>query len=121
MVPVALRELLRTLGGLTTLALSEYAPELVRRVVLVDITPGVTGAKSQAITAFVNGPETFPDFDALLQRTIEHNPTRSVASLRRGILHNAVQHPDGSWTWRYRRHDLAAGQPDLRATGSSNP
>jgi pimeloyl-ACP methyl ester carboxylesterase len=101
-----------SLGGLTTLALSEYAPELVRRVVLVDITPGVTGAKSQAITAFVNGPETFPDFDALLQRTIEHNPTRSVMSLRRGILHNARQLDDGSWVWRHRRfadarHDFA--------------
>jgi pimeloyl-ACP methyl ester carboxylesterase len=92
-----------SLGGLTTLALSEYAPELVRRVVLVDITPGVTGAKSQAITAFVSGPESFPDFDALLQRTIEHNPTRSVTSLRRGILHNARQLDDGSWVWRHRR------------------
>jgi len=92
-----------SLGGLTTLALADAAPELVRSVVLVDITPGVTGEKSAAISAFVNGPDSFADFDEILARTIEHNPTRTVASLRRGILHNAVQRDDGSWVWRYAR------------------
>ncbi len=38
-----------------------------------------------------------------MARTIEHNPTRSEASLRRGILHNAVQREDGTWVWRYAR------------------
>ena len=46
---------------------------------------------------------TFADFDELLARTIEFNPTRSESSLRRGILHNALQRDDGSWVWRYRR------------------
>lgn len=90
-----------SLGGITTLALADDAPELARSIVLVDITPGVTADKSRAITAFVNGPAVFEDFDALLKRTIEHNPNRTVSSLRRGILHNAIQRPDGSWTWRY--------------------
>jgi pimeloyl-ACP methyl ester carboxylesterase len=92
-----------SLGGLTTIALTNEAPELLRAVVLIDITPGIDREKSAAIANFVNGPQTFPDFDAILQRTIEHNPTRTVASLRRGILHNALQLPDGSWVWRYRR------------------
>ena len=48
-------------------------------------------------------PASFPNFDDILARTVEFNPTRSVSSLRRGILHNAVQQPDGSWVWRYRR------------------
>ncbi len=94
-----------SLGGLTAIALAGARPELVRSLVLVDITPGVTGHKSQAITNFVNGPRTFPSFAEILARTIEHNPTRTEASLRRGILHNAVQLPDGSWLWRYRRFD----------------
>lgn len=98
-----------SLGGLTALALADRHPELVRRLVLVDITPGVDGPKSAAITAFVNGPPSFPDFDAILARTVEHNPTRSVASLRRGILHNAEQRDDGSWVWRYARHRVPGG------------
>jgi pimeloyl-ACP methyl ester carboxylesterase len=94
-----------SLGGLTAIALAECRPNLVRRLVLVDITPGVDRDKAKAITDFVRGPATFASFDEILARTIEHNPTRSEASLRRGILHNAEQLEDGSWRWRYRRHD----------------
>ena len=101
-----------SLGGLTSIALAGQVPELVRRLVLVDITPGVDGPKSHAIAAFVNGPASFPSFDDILARTIEHNPTRTVASLRRGILHNAVQLDGGSWVWRYRRHaNNTLGEP----------
>src|SRR5207237_5522936 len=73
----------------TTIALTAVAPELVRAVVLVDVTPGVDGEKSKVIADFINGPESFPNFDELLARTIEYNPTRTESSLRRGILHNA--------------------------------
>ena len=92
-----------SLGGMTTIALADHAPELVRRVVLVDVTPGVNESKSSTIAAFINGPESFDSFDDLLARTIEYNPTRTESSLRRGILHNAEQREDGSWVWRYQR------------------
>src|SRR5687767_8559623 len=93
-----------SLGGVTAIALAAQAPELVRTLVLVDITPGVDEHKASAIVAFVNGPESFDSFDDLLARTVAFNPTRSESSLRRGILHNAVQRDDGSWVWRYARH-----------------
>jgi pimeloyl-ACP methyl ester carboxylesterase len=92
-----------SLGGLITIALYAHAPELVRRMALIDITPGVTREKSKAISAFINGPAGFDSFDDILARTIEHNPTRTVSSLRRGVLHNAVQLDDGTWVWRYAR------------------
>ena len=96
-----------SLGGLTAIALADQRPDLVRRLVLVDITPGVTGEKAKAIHDFVRGPATFPSFDELLKRTMEYNPTRTESSLRRGILHNAEQLDDGSWVWRHRRDDSA--------------
>src|SRR5689334_17344593 len=102
-----------SLGGITSLALAGADPDLVRSLVLVDVTPGVNAEKAKAITAFVNGPESFPSFDDILARTVEHNPTRSVASLRRGILHNAEQRDDGSWVWRYARH-RSSEQPGAR-------
>jgi pimeloyl-ACP methyl ester carboxylesterase len=92
-----------SLGGLTAMELAVRHPRLVRSLVMVDITPGVNAAKTKAITDFVDGPQEFASFDDLLARTIEHNPTRSESSLRRGILHNAHQQPDGSWQWRYDR------------------
>ncbi|MGO8871435.1 MAG: alpha/beta fold hydrolase [Acidimicrobiales bacterium] len=90
-----------SLGGATCIALAASHPGLVRRLALVDITPGVTREKGSDIAAFLAGPESFDSFDEILQRTIEFNPTRSVSSLRRGVLHNSVQRDDGTWTWRH--------------------
>jgi pimeloyl-ACP methyl ester carboxylesterase len=91
-------------GGLTTIALAGQAPELVRKIVLVDVLPGVKAERATHITDFVGGPTSFASLDELLERTARFNPTRSRSSLRRGILHNAEQQPDGSWTWRWARH-----------------
>jgi pimeloyl-ACP methyl ester carboxylesterase len=98
-----------SLGGVTSIALATCHPELVRRLMLVDITPGVNHEKSADIAAFLAGPETFATFDEILQRTIQFNPTRSESSLRRGVLHNAVQREDGTWTWRHQLGPPASG------------
>jgi pimeloyl-ACP methyl ester carboxylesterase len=110
-VAVAIRELApnaamvvgMSLGGLTSIALAAHAPDLVRKLVLVDVTPGVDKERAAPIAQFVSGPESFESFDEILQRTIEYNPTRSVESLRRGVLHNAMPREDGRWVWRYQR------------------
>ena len=106
-----------SLGGMSAIALAAHAPDLVRALALVDITPGVNAEKAAPVTNFVNGPASFDSFDDLLARTIEHNPGRSESSLRRGILHNAVQREDGSWVWRYARFRAAesptSGPPDF--------
>jgi pimeloyl-ACP methyl ester carboxylesterase len=96
-----------SLGGLTSMVLAARRPDLVRNLLMVDVTPGVNRQKAKAIIDFVDGPQSFESFDALLERTVEHNPTRSVSSLRRGILHNALQRDDGSWAWRYDRRGHA--------------
>jgi pimeloyl-ACP methyl ester carboxylesterase len=90
-----------SLGGLTAVALAARRPSLVRRLCLVDVTPGVNAEKGAAIAAFVKGPESFSTFDEILERTVAFNPQRSVSSLRRGILHNAVELEDGRWAWRH--------------------
>jgi pimeloyl-ACP methyl ester carboxylesterase len=92
-----------SLGGLTAISLAARYPQLVPRLVVVDVTPGVDRAKAEPIIAFVSGPERFASFDEILERTVQHNPTRTVSSLRRGVLHNARELPDGSWEWRYDR------------------
>jgi pimeloyl-ACP methyl ester carboxylesterase len=111
-IAVAIRELApnakavvgMSLGGLTTIALIRVAPELIRRIILVDILPGIKAHRSRHITDFINGPTTFDSLDELVKRTAGFNPTRSESSLRRGILHNAVQLDDGTWVWRWARH-----------------
>ena len=108
-----------SLGGLTAMELAVRHPALVRSLVMVDITPGVNAAKTKAITDFVDGPQEFASFDDLLARTKEHNPSRSESSLRRGILHNAQQQPDGSWQWRYDRGSHARASEAAPTSGDT--
>ncbi|OBI79357.1 alpha/beta fold hydrolase [Mycobacterium sp. E740] len=96
-----------SLGGLTALRLAVEAPELVRRLVLVDVTPSaperhteMTEAQKGTV-ALVQGDRTFPSFDAMLEKTVAAAPHRDRESLRRGVFHNAKRLDDGTWTWRY--------------------
>jgi pimeloyl-ACP methyl ester carboxylesterase len=89
-----------SLGGLAAISLAATT-DLVRRLAMIDVTPGANAEKAKAIFAFTGGPASFPNFDEILRRTIEHNPSRSLRSLERGVRHNARELPDGTWTWRY--------------------
>ena len=106
-------------GGLTTIALAARAPELVRKMVLVDVLPGIKPERAAHISGFVNGPPSFASLDELLERTAQFNPTRSRSSLRRGILHNAEQQPDGSWVWRWARHRRPEAASAAQAAAAS--
>src|SRR3954451_14289657 len=90
-----------SLGAATALTLAARHPMLVRRLRLVDATPGGTGEGAAAIGAFIRGPESFADLDEIMERTVKFNPTRSEASLRRGVVHNTRQRDDGRWVWRH--------------------
>jgi pimeloyl-ACP methyl ester carboxylesterase len=96
-----------SLGGLTALRLAVTAPDLVRKLVLVDVTPSAPErhtemTKAQMGTvALVQGERTFPSFDAMLEVTVAAAPHRDRESLRRGVFHNAKRLEDGTWTWRY--------------------
>lgn len=97
-----------SLGGATANSLAARRPDLVRRVVAVDITPNPRSEDAKEIRDFIAGPQTFPSFAEILERTVRFNPTRSVSSLRRGIVHNAYRTSDGSWQWRYDRRDRSS-------------
>jgi pimeloyl-ACP methyl ester carboxylesterase len=96
-----------SLGGLTALQLAVAAPELVRKLVLVDVTPSaperhtdMTDAQKGTV-ALVQGDRIFPSFTAMLEITVAAAPHRDRESLRRGVFHNAKRLDDGTWTWRY--------------------
>ncbi len=107
-----------SLGGLTSIALSAIAPDLVRSLLLVDVTPGVDSEKAKTIHQFIDGPQYFDSFEQILERTVMFNPTRSERSLRRGIMHNAAPDADGRWRWRY---DLPRRGTGAGADGSVLP
>lgn len=96
-----------SLGGLTAMRLAVSAPELVRILVMVDVTPAaperheqMTKAQLGAV-ALVQGERTFPSFAAMLDVTVAAAPHRDRESLLRGVFHNSKRLDDGTWTWRY--------------------
>ncbi|MGV0791282.1 alpha/beta fold hydrolase [Mycolicibacterium sp. XJ1819] len=96
-----------SLGGLTALRLAVAAPDLVRRLVMVDVTPSAPERHTEmtddqkGTVALVQGDRIFPSFSAMLEVTVAAAPHRDRESLRRGVFHNAKRLDDGTWTWRY--------------------
>jgi pimeloyl-ACP methyl ester carboxylesterase len=96
------------LGCPVALLTADRLSPLVDRLVMVDSAPGAgrsndnrapseAGANVAAFTA----ERRFASFEEALERAVAYNPGRSVRSLRRGVIHNAKEMPDGSWEWRW--------------------
>ncbi|ORW54575.1 alpha/beta fold hydrolase [Mycobacterium parmense] len=96
-----------SLGGLTAIRIGAIAPELVRELVLVDVTPSALHryaeltTEQQGTVALVAGEREFPSFQAMLDLTVAAAPHREVKALRRGVFHNSRRLDNGSWAWRY--------------------
>jgi pimeloyl-ACP methyl ester carboxylesterase len=96
-----------SLGGVTAIRLAATRPDLVRKAVIVDVTPQVqeaTRSMSKAdrgAVALVSGPPVFDSFEAIAAAAVVASPRRPRSAVERGVRHNAVQLPDGRWTWRY--------------------
>jgi pimeloyl-ACP methyl ester carboxylesterase len=103
-----------SLGGVSTIRLAATRPDLVRRAVIVDVTPQVqdpTRTMSQAdrgAVALVAGPPVYDSFEAMAEAAVAASPRRPRSAVERGVGHNSVRLPDGRWTWRY---DLFGERP----------
>lgn len=90
-----------SIGGMTGIALMASHPELVRALVLVDVTPGARHEAARSIVQFVHGVPRPATFEQLLDYALTALPGADPAAVRRGLLHNARMDADGSWVWRH--------------------
>lgn len=90
-----------SLGGLVALCLAADHAALVARLSMIDVTPGMDSGRAEPTLVFLSGPPRFESLEEMLERTVAFNPTRSASSLRRGVIHNAREFPDGTWGWRW--------------------
>jgi pimeloyl-ACP methyl ester carboxylesterase len=103
-----------SLGGVTAIRLTAARPDLVRRAVIIDVTPQVqdsTRTMSRAdrgAVALVSGPPVYDSFQAMAEAAVAASPRRPRSAVERGVRHNSVRLPDGRWTWRY---DLFGERP----------
>jgi pimeloyl-ACP methyl ester carboxylesterase len=101
-----------SLGGATSVRLAATRPDLVRKLVVIDVTPQVhlasLSAADRGAVALVSGPPVFESFDAIAAAAVAASHGRPRSAVERGVRHNAVELPDGRWTWRY---DLFGERP----------
>lgn len=103
-----------SLGGLTAALLAAAQPEMVRALIVVDITPGVTPATdAESITAFIHGKREFSSRQEMVDRAISFGIGTDRAALTRGVVLNSRQRADGTWEWAHHFAHLAElpGEP----------
>ncbi|WP_239453258.1 MULTISPECIES: alpha/beta hydrolase [Microbacterium] len=114
----------QSLGGLTAAAVAASRPDLVRELVVIDITPGVdSNAGPTQIREFFAGPVDWASRDELVDRALSFGlggGTRRKAE--RGVYFNSRIRPDGHVEWKHHFAHLAnaaslaqAQRPDSEA------
>lgn len=114
----------QSLGGLTAASVAAARPDLVRELVVIDITPGVDpDAGPTQIRDFFAGPVDWASRDDLVDRALAFGlggGTRRKAE--RGVFFNSRIRPDGRVEWKHHFAHLAnaaASAPQARATASA--
>jgi pimeloyl-ACP methyl ester carboxylesterase len=107
LAPDALAVVGMSLGGATTICFAATRPDLVRRAVIIDVTPQVNDPgramtpEHRGSVALLEGPPSYASFEEAHAATLALSPKRTQSAVRRGVRHNMVRLPDGRWAWRY--------------------
>ena len=96
----------QSLGGLTAIAVAAARPELVRRLVIVDVSPGIVVEGGNQVRDFLAGPESFESRDEIVERAASFGFGVSRASLERGVLHNTRVRDDGRVVFKHHLANL---------------
>ncbi len=99
----------QSLGGLTAAALAARHPDLVRELVVVDITPGIDPDGNAAqIRAFFAGPTDWASREELVERALSFGFGGSPEAAARGVYLNSRVRADGRVEWKHHFAHLAS-------------
>ena len=105
-----------SLGAINSLAFAIAHPDRLSHLVIIDAGPEMRRPGSSRIRDFVNAVQETVTVEAIIQKALEFNPRRDPTILRRSLMHNLRQQPDGTWKWKYdTRRFQALGQASHRA------
>ena len=105
-----------SLGAINALAFAIAHPERLSHLVIIDAGPEMRRPGSSRIRDFVNEVQDTVTVEAIIEKALKFNPRRDPKILRRSLMHNLRQQPDGTWKWKYdTRRFKALGQDSHRA------
>jgi esterase len=90
-----------SLGAINSIAFAVAHPELLSHLVIIDAGPEMRRPGSSRIRDFVNEVQETVTVEAIIEKALKFNPRRDPAILRRSLMHNLRQQPDGTWKWKY--------------------
>ncbi|WOF22155.1 alpha/beta hydrolase [Microbacterium betulae] len=91
----------QSLGGLTAAALAAARPDLVSRVVVVDITPAVTALGGPEELRRFYEETVFDTREQIVERAVAFGLGGSLDQARRGVLLNTRVREDGRAEWKH--------------------
>jgi esterase len=97
-----------SLGAINSLAFAVEHCDRLDALVLIDAGPHMRRPGSRRIRDFVNDTADMSSLDAIIERALKFNPRRDPVILRRSLMHNLRQQPDGSWAFKYDRRRFHA-------------
>jgi len=92
-----------SMGGFNAFNYAFHHSHRLAALVLVDAGPSILVKGAKRIADFVNQTAELDSLEEVMQKAIEFNPRRDPRLLRRSLLHNFRQSPNGKWT---RKTDL---------------
>lgn len=97
----------QSLGGATAAAVAAARPDLVRAVVLVDITPGIDESGPAELRRFYERL-SFASREELLDHVVAFGLGGGREQARRGVVLNSRVLPDGTVEWKHHFARIAA-------------
>ncbi len=98
----------QSLGGLTAIVVAAERPDLVRRIAIIDVSPGLVVKQDNQVRSFLAGPESFATREEIVERARSFGFGVSTASVERGVYHNTIRRDDGRWIFRHHLANLPA-------------
>lgn len=101
----------QSLGGLTGIALAAARSDLVRRLVVIDVSPGLVVGSGNQVGDFLAGPTDFESRDEIVERALSFGfgPTR--AAVVRGVRRNTRVRDDGRVVFKHHLANLGGATP----------
>lgn len=96
-----------SMGGFNAFNYAFHHSQRLAALVLVDAGPSMLMKGAKRIFDFVKETAELDSLDQVIQKAIEFNPRRDARLLRRSVLHNFRQNPNGKWA---RKTDLRMWQ-----------
>lgn len=90
-----------SMGGFAAMGYAIRHAATMAGLVLIDIAPAISTKGSLKIRNFITQDRELDSVEEFVERALKFNPMRNRQLLRRSLLHNLRQLPNGKWTWKH--------------------